>query len=221
MQYALPGTVQVDGGTQWQYSEPIRPGDRITQFRKIIDVYERQGSAGPLLFIITNCRFVNQFDETAVTMTGVTIRYEPGRAKNAARTTKRSNGRATVRDSSVSSTIKAPNGGRFAEGAEIGPFIKHTSTQDLVKYAGASRDFSEIHYDKDFAIGVGLPGRDHSRRVESGLSWKTDDRLAGRSRRAEVIAMPTPRYGLPIGVWWNAGPRGEKVRGGRTIVRRL
>ena len=158
VQYALPGTVQVDGGTQWQYSEPIRPGDRITQFRKIIDVYERQGSAGPLLFIITNCRFVNQFDETAVTMTGVTIRYEPDRSKNAARTTKRSNGRAMVRDAATSSTIKAPNGGRFAEGAEIGPFIKHTSTQDLVKYAGASRDFSEIHYDKDFALGVGLPG---------------------------------------------------------------
>ena len=158
VQYALPGTVQVDGGTQWHYFEPIRPGDRITQFRKIIDVYERQGSAGPLLFIITNCRFVNQFDETAVTMTGVTIRYEPDRSKNVVRTTKRSNGQATVQGAAASSTIEAPNGGRFEEGAEIGPFIKHTSTQDLVKYAGASRDFSEIHYDKDFARGVGLPG---------------------------------------------------------------
>ena len=158
VQYALPGTVQVDGGTQWHYFEPIRPGDRITQFRKIIDVYERQGSAGPLLFIITNCRFVNQFDETAVTMTGVTIRYEPDRSKNAVRNTKRSNGRATAQDVAGSSTIRAPNEGRVAEGAEIGPFIKHTSTQDLVKYAGASRDFSEIHYDKDFALGVGLPG---------------------------------------------------------------
>ena len=157
-QYALPGTVQVDGGTQWHYFEPIRPGDRITQFRKIIDVYERQGSAGPLLFIITNCRFVNQFGETAVTMTGVTIRYEPGRAKNASRTSRQRNGRATVQDAADSRTISPPNGTRIAEGAEIGPFIKHTSTQDLVKYAGASRDFSEIHYDKDFALGVGLPG---------------------------------------------------------------
>ena len=157
-QYSLPGTVQVDGGTQWHYFEPIRPGDRITQFRKIIDVYERQGSAGPLLFIITNCRFVNQFDDTAVTMTGVTIRYEPGRAKNASRASRQSNGRATVQDVADSRTISPPYGTRIAEGAEIGPFIKRTSTQDLVKYAGASRDFSEIHYDKDFALGVGLPG---------------------------------------------------------------
>ncbi len=158
VQYALPGTVQVDGGTQWHYFEPIRPGDRITQFRKIIDVYERQGSAGPLLFIITNCRFVNQFDETAVTMTGVTIRYEPGRANNAGRTTKQGNGRAKVKDAADTRTVNPPNWAGIAEGAEIGPFTKHTSTQDLVKYAGASRDFSEIHYDKDFALGVGLPG---------------------------------------------------------------
>ena len=33
-----------------------------------------------------------------------------------------------------------------------------TSTQDLVKYAAASRDFSEIHYDRDFAESIGLPG---------------------------------------------------------------
>jgi acyl dehydratase len=27
-----------------------------------------------------------------------------------------------------------------------------------VQYAGAQGDFYEIHYDKDFALGVGLPG---------------------------------------------------------------
>ena len=156
-QYALPGTVQVDGGTQWHYFEPIRPGDRITQFRKIIDVYERQGSAGPLLFIITNCRFVNQLEETAVTMTGVTIRYEPGGAKNAGRPPN-DNGRAPTSGTSTALAMDSLDGAGVAEGDVIGPFIKHTSTQDLVKYAGASRDFSEIHYDKDFALGVGLPG---------------------------------------------------------------
>ncbi len=159
VQYSLPGTVQVDGGTQWQYFEPIRPGDRITQFRKIIDVYQRHGSAGPLIFIITNCRFVNQFDETAVTMTGVTIRYEPGGHGNADRSSKDENGRlAGNPGASVASAFEPLDRANVAEGTVIGPFIKYTSTQDLVKYAGASRDFSEIHYDKDFALGAGLPG---------------------------------------------------------------
>ena len=158
-QYPLPGTVQLDGGSQWRYFEPIRPGDRITHFRKITDAYERQGSAGPLIFIIGHSRFVNQFDETAVTLTGVTIRYEPPQSGKIVRPAKPGNGRtAADPDTSVASTIESLDWDGVSEGAEIGPFIKHTTTQDLVKYAGASRDFSEIHYDKDFALGVGLPG---------------------------------------------------------------
>jgi len=43
-------------------------------------------------------------------------------------------------------------------GAEIGPLEKNPSTQQLVKYAGASGDFYQIHYDKDFAINAKLPG---------------------------------------------------------------
>ena len=158
-QYPLPGTVQLDGGSQWRYFEPIRPGDRITHFRKITDAYERQGSAGPLIFIIGHSRFVNQFDETAVTLTGVTIRYEPPQSGKIVRPAKPGNGRtAADTDTSNAPAIESLDWDGVSEGAEIGPFIKHTTTQDLVKYAGASRDFSEIHYDKDFALGVGLPG---------------------------------------------------------------
>lgn len=44
------------------------------------------------------------------------------------------------------------------EGAEIPPLIKHPTTRQLVQYAGASGDYYEIHYDKDFAQGNGLAG---------------------------------------------------------------
>jgi acyl dehydratase len=43
-------------------------------------------------------------------------------------------------------------------GQEIPPLEKHPTTQQLVKYAGASGDFYQIHYDKDFAMQNGLPG---------------------------------------------------------------
>ncbi len=43
-------------------------------------------------------------------------------------------------------------------GTEIGPLEKNPTTQQLVRYAGASGDFYQIHYDKDFALGNGLPG---------------------------------------------------------------
>ncbi len=44
------------------------------------------------------------------------------------------------------------------EGMEIPSLVKEPSTRQLVMYAGASGDFYEIHYDKDFAQGTGLDG---------------------------------------------------------------
>ena len=44
------------------------------------------------------------------------------------------------------------------EGMEMPPLVKHPTTQQLVKYAGASGDYYQIHYDKDFAQGTGLDG---------------------------------------------------------------
>src|SRR6202162_231390 len=43
-------------------------------------------------------------------------------------------------------------------GFEIPSLEKHPTTQQLVKYAGASGDFYQIHYDKDFALKNHLPG---------------------------------------------------------------
>jgi len=43
-------------------------------------------------------------------------------------------------------------------GDEIPELVKHPTTRQLVQYAGSSGDFYEIHYDQDFARGVGLPG---------------------------------------------------------------
>jgi acyl dehydratase len=43
-------------------------------------------------------------------------------------------------------------------GAELPELVKHPTTRQLVQYAGAQGDFYEIHYDQEFARGVGLPG---------------------------------------------------------------
>lgn len=44
------------------------------------------------------------------------------------------------------------------DGMEIPPLVKNPTTQQLVKYAGASGDFYQIHYDAEFAKNNGLPG---------------------------------------------------------------
>ena len=45
-----------------------------------------------------------------------------------------------------------------AEGTELPALVKEPTTQQLVKYAGASGDYYQIHYDKDYAGANGLPG---------------------------------------------------------------
>ena len=42
------------------------------------------------------------------------------------------------------------------EGEELPPMVKNPTTQQLVKYAGASGDYYQIHYDKDFAVNNDL-----------------------------------------------------------------
>ena len=44
------------------------------------------------------------------------------------------------------------------EGMGIPSLAKEPTTKQLVQYSGASGDFYEIHYDKDFALGNNLPG---------------------------------------------------------------
>ena len=43
-------------------------------------------------------------------------------------------------------------------GDEVTPLPKNASSQQLVKYAGASGDYYQIHYDDGFARNNGLPG---------------------------------------------------------------
>lgn len=43
-------------------------------------------------------------------------------------------------------------------GSELPSLEKNPTTRQLVQYAGASGDFYQIHYDKDFALANQLPG---------------------------------------------------------------
>lgn len=42
-------------------------------------------------------------------------------------------------------------------GSELPTLRKDPTTQQLVMYAGASGDYYQIHYDREFALGNGLP----------------------------------------------------------------
>ena len=72
-----PYPANLDGGSEWEYFAPVRPGDRISVTVKASDISERQGRLGTMLFIIREITYVNQFGETVATQKGTSISYDP------------------------------------------------------------------------------------------------------------------------------------------------
>jgi 3-methylfumaryl-CoA hydratase len=48
----LPLQRVMAGGVELIQHRPIRPGDRLTGTQRIVDMYEKQGSQGPLIFTV-------------------------------------------------------------------------------------------------------------------------------------------------------------------------
>jgi acyl dehydratase len=65
----------LDGGSDWEYLRPIRPGDRITVQTKLADLKEAEGRLGPMIFITMETSYTNQFGELCATQRSTGIRY--------------------------------------------------------------------------------------------------------------------------------------------------
>lgn len=61
------------GGRDFEFFLPVCPGDVITARRRIADIYQRQGSTGPLIFTLSETTFVNQDGQVVAkeTTTGI------------------------------------------------------------------------------------------------------------------------------------------------------
>jgi len=65
----------LDGGSEWEYFEPIRPGDRISVVSKIADIRESSGRLGPMVFITVETSYTNQFNRRCAVQRSTVIRY--------------------------------------------------------------------------------------------------------------------------------------------------
>ena len=73
--FEIPLTRSLDGGSDWQYFDPVRPGDRITAVNRVVDIYSRSGQLGPMIFVVTETTYTNQFGQLAATQKNTSIRY--------------------------------------------------------------------------------------------------------------------------------------------------
>lgn len=65
----------LDGGSEWEYFEPVRPGDRITAVAEIGDMSEKMGRLGTMLLTVIVTTYTNQFEVVVATQRSTMIRY--------------------------------------------------------------------------------------------------------------------------------------------------
>jgi acyl dehydratase len=71
----MPGNRGLDGGSDWEYFVPIRPGDRITVQTKIADIRESDGRLGAMVFTTIETSYTNQFGQLCALQRATGIRY--------------------------------------------------------------------------------------------------------------------------------------------------
>ena len=73
----VPGfTGAVAGGRDITLGVPFYPGDVITAKETVVDVFEKEGKAGPMIFIVSEHRFTNQNGEACVVERQTVIRHQ-------------------------------------------------------------------------------------------------------------------------------------------------
>ena len=65
----------LDGGSEWEYFEPIRPGDRISVVSKIADIRENAGRLGAMVFITVETSYTNHYNQLCALQRSTVIRY--------------------------------------------------------------------------------------------------------------------------------------------------
>jgi acyl dehydratase len=73
-----PFTAAVDGGSEWEYFEPVHVGDAITVVSRLVDVSTRQGRLGTMLMMTRETRYTNQFGQLVATQRSTGINYAAG-----------------------------------------------------------------------------------------------------------------------------------------------
>ena len=73
--FQLPTTRRLDGGGEWEYFRPIRPGDVITVVNRFADISEREGRAGKMIFVVTETTWRNQRNEVVARGRSTLINY--------------------------------------------------------------------------------------------------------------------------------------------------
>ena len=151
-----------NGGSKWTFHRPIRVGDHITKSEKIVDISERPGRSGQLVFIVREITQVNQKGELLLTNRHTSIFRK--RAETEVEATPDISSsvhlprisppeRGEVVDKKQWSTQPQRTFDQINVGDALPPVIRGPmTTGHLVRWASANGNYARIHWDLPYAM---------------------------------------------------------------------
>lgn len=71
----LPLNKALDGGGEWELIKPIKVGDVITNTIRLVDIYEKEGRVGTMVFEVFEAVHINQKGEVVAKSNCTIIKY--------------------------------------------------------------------------------------------------------------------------------------------------
>jgi acyl dehydratase len=153
---------ELHGEQRYEFERPVYVGDTLSATTTLSDAYEREGRDGnALTFAVLETEYADEGGDVVLTERETLIETD-GPVSGAGQ-----EGKSVDWDSVRGATVRQPTTEGFPldSAAEVavgdeGPttIVGVVTPQDFVRYAGASGDFNPIHYDEEYANGLGNAG---------------------------------------------------------------
>ena len=134
------GWAQLATGDEFEFHQPVVAGMTLVSRERFLDVYEKHGRSGRLVFYTIEKTFSTKSGEPVMRRVLHCVAREPVPSVQASRVTPH-NPAPAPQDSELPRLV-------------VGP----VSVRYLAMFATATAEYVDIHYDADYARSLGLPG---------------------------------------------------------------
>jgi 3-methylfumaryl-CoA hydratase len=150
----------VNSASEWEFFEPLHPGDRLHGSWKIIDIKQRQTRLGEGAFVVTDTSIYKQTGELVAKNFNTNFRYKevPGDKEKRERPAKEEKTEAAAKPTQEPTFSTEPvdwskqlRDADVKVGDFVPPFAMWLNYQRIVMSVAVDRMFSGIHHNRDMA----------------------------------------------------------------------
>ena len=151
----------LNGGSDWQFLRPAYVGDWITRRFRIVDIFEKQGRSGPLVFVVRRETQTNQDGDAISVADRVSIHRSrpPGEEVKAIADAGEGLNSVVISPPAPGQTVPravhTPGAQKHFEDVSVGMELEQVvkgplTTTHLVRWAAANGNYARIHWDLPF-----------------------------------------------------------------------